>query len=88
MKGKCVVWFCFFFVCFFFCDLSKAFDRVWYKGLLFKLQTYGIDGNMLEWFTSCLKNREQKVMYRNMLSSTKFIHAGVPQGSVLGPLLF
>ena len=74
--------------CMIFCDLSKAFDRVWHKGLLFKLQTYGVTGNLLEWFKSYLSDRKQKVMYKNLLSSSKTINAGVPQGSVLGPLLF
>ena len=71
-----------------FCDLSKAFDRVWHKGLLFKLETYGISGGLLDWFNSYLCNRTQKVMYKDILSSTSCIKAGVPQGSVLGPLLF
>ena len=50
-------------VCFFFCDLSKAFGRVWHEGLLFKLQTYEINGNLLQWFKDYLYNRQQKVMY-------------------------
>ena len=74
--------------CMIFCDLSKAFDRVWHKGLLFKLQTYGVTGNLLEWFKIYLSDRKQKVMYKNVLSSSKTINTGVPQGSVLGPLLF
>lgn len=70
------------------CDLSKAFDRVWHKGLLFKLQTYGIKGNLLRWFQSYLVNRTQRVVYRDSYSSVNTLYAGVPQGSVLGPLLF
>lgn len=69
-------------------DLSKAFDRVWHKGLIYKLDMYGISGNMLDWFESYLSNRTQKVMYRNIFSSVGHVKAGVPQGSVLGPLLF
>ena len=74
--------------CMAFCDLSKAFDTVWHKGLLFKLQTYGITGNLLEWFRSYLLDRKHKVMYKNLLSPSNTINAGVLQGSVLGPLLF
>lgn len=74
--------------CIVFCDLSKAFGRVWHKGLLFKLETYGITGNVLQWFKSYLCNRSQKVMYKDVLSSNSCIKSGVPQGSVLGPLLF
>ena len=74
--------------CMIFCDLSKAFDHVWHKGLLFKLQSYGVSNNLLQWFESYLNSRSQRVLYRNILSDYKFLHAGVPQGSVLGPLLF
>ncbi len=63
--------------CMIFCYLSKAFDRVWHKGLLFKLHTYGITGNLFKWFNSYLVNRKQKVMYREVLSSTKPVNAGV-----------
>lgn len=79
------------FCCMVFCDLSKAFDRVWHIGLIYKLNTpgmYGISGNMLDWFESYLSNRTQMVMYRNIFSSIGHVKAGVPQGSVLGPLLF
>ena len=76
------------FCCMVFCDLSKAFDRVWHKGLLFKLKTYGLCGNILTWIESYLCNRRQKVMYKDIFSSNRNINAGVPQESVLGPLLF
>lgn len=49
---------------------------------------YGIDGKMYIWLKIYLANRTQPVMYKNIFSSTAPIHAGVPQGSVLGPLLF
>ena len=74
--------------CITFCDVSKAFDRVWHRGLLLKLEGYGIIGNLLSWFSSYIDNRSQKVCYRNSSSSSQFTYAGVPQGSVLGPLLF
>lgn len=76
------------FCCMVFCDLSKAFDRVWHKGLIYKLYMYGISGNMLDWFERFLSNRTQKVMYRNIFSSVGHVKACVPLGSVLGPLLF
>ena len=71
-----------------FCDISKAFDRVWHKGVLFKLQQMGINGGLLEWFKSYLTNRKQKVVIRGQSSEEVSINAGVPQGSILGPLLF
>ena len=71
-----------------FLDISKAFDRVWHKGLLFKLKSVGISGNLLNWFTNYLSDRYQRVCIRNATSSWKKISAGVPQGSILGPLLF
>ena len=74
--------------CIAFCDVSKAFDRVWHRGLIHKLEGYGISGNLLAWFSSYISNRSQKVCYKNSVSSSQNIYAGVPQGSVLGPLLF
>ncbi|PJE78081.1 hypothetical protein CI610_02987 [invertebrate metagenome] len=71
-----------------FCDFSKAFDRVWHKGLLHKLNNYGISGPLLRWITSYLSNRKQSVFINDSISSRKTINAGVPQGSVLGPLFF
>ena len=76
------------FSCIVFCDVSKAFDRVWHKGLLFKLRQNGIDGKLLEWLNSYLSQRKQKVCFKSCYSGLKSIFAGVPQGSVLGPLLF
>ena len=71
-----------------FCDVSKAFDRVWHKGLLFKLNSVGINGTLLQWFTDYLKDRKQRVVLPGVSSDWCFIKAGVPQGSILGPLLF
>ena len=71
-----------------FLDISKAFDKVWHKGLIFKLQSIGISGNLLEWFTDYLANRKQRVCLNGHASSWKIPNAGVPQGSILGPLLF
>ena len=71
-----------------FCDISKAFDRVWHEGLLYKPERMGISGALLLWFKSYISNRKQKVIIENSSSKTGDIQAGVPQGSVLGPLLF
>ena len=66
-----------------FCDVSKAFDRVWHKGLIFKLKQLG-----LQWVSDYLSDGKQKVVIRNCPSSLRSVNAGVRQGSVLGPLLF
>ncbi|MES9992730.1 MAG: reverse transcriptase family protein, partial [Candidatus Thiodiazotropha sp.] len=71
-----------------FCDVSKAFDRVWHRGLLYKLHSVGINGSLLHWFTDYLRNRTQRVVLPGASSNWKPINAGVPQGSILGPLLF
>ena len=71
-----------------FCDVSKAVDRVWYKGLLYKLNRAGISGTLLSWFTNYLSNRKQRVVLPGTSLSWKPIKAVVPQGSILGPLLF
>ena len=71
-----------------FCDISKAFDRVWHKGLLFKLKQAGISGKLQDWFQNYLNNRKQRVCVDGSTSGWTIISAGVPQGSILGPLLF
>ena len=71
-----------------FLDLKKAFDTVNHKILFKKLFAYGIRGNILKWFESYLPNRSQFIMYDNIQSETRSIKCGVPQGSILGPLLF
>ena len=73
---------------FIFCDISKAFDKVWHDGLLFKLRKIGIKNNLLSWFNSYLSNRKQRVITEGFSSNWENTQAGVPQGSVLGPYLF
>ena len=71
-----------------FLDISKAFDRVWHAGLLDKLKGSGIRGRLLLWLKSYLTDRQQRVTINGARSPWGKILAGVPQGSVLGPLLF
>lgn len=70
------------------CDLSKAFDRVWHVGFIQKLRSYGISGKVLDWVKDYISNRQQVVFINNETSNYGDIKAGVPQGSVLDPLLF
>ena len=70
------------------CDISSAFDRVWHRGLLYKLECAGICHPLLPWFENYLSKRSQQVVIQGESSSCQAINAGVPQGSVLGPLLF
>ena len=76
------------FACMVFCVVSKAFDRAWHKGLIFKLKQLGIDGDVLKLVSNYLDNRQQRVVIKSSKSSFRSTNAGVPQGSVLGPLLF
>ena len=67
-----------------FCDISKTFDRVWHEGLIKKLKSYGISGDLLIWFKNYILNdRKQFVFVNNELSDSDLVKAGVPQGSVL-----
>ena len=70
-----------------FLDISKASDRVWQEGLLYKLESLGISGN-LNLFRSFLNDRHQRVVLNGQLSDWTTTLARVPQGSILGPLLF
>ena len=69
-------------------DISKAFDKVWHAGLIHKLCGYGINGHLLDLIRSFLSNRQLKVVLDGQESACYSINAGVPQGSVLGPILF
>ena len=69
-------------------DFRKAFDLVSHKHLLYKMSKYGITNQILNWVTAFLSHRNQKVVIRGNSSELFDITSGVPQGSVLGPILF
>ena len=71
-----------------FLDVSKAFDKVWHKGIIYKLRQYVFTGNLFALLTDFLSNRKQRVVLNGQHSSWADIKAGVPLGSILGPLLF
>ena len=71
-----------------FCDIKKAFDRVWHAGLLHKLNACGISDTLLDWFKDYLSQRRQRIVLPGVYSEWAYTKAGVPQGSVVGPLLF
>ena len=71
-----------------FLDISKAFDRVWHKGLIYKLKQNGILGKLLNLIIDFLSNRKQRVVLNGKYPSWTNIEAGVPQGSILEPLFF
>ena len=69
-------------------DISKAFDRVWHAGLLHKLKSYGISGQIFGLISSVLSNRQLRVVLDGKSSQEYPVNAGVPQGSILGPTIF
>ena len=71
-----------------FLDLSKAFDRVWHDGLLYKLKSNTIDSNLFKLIKLSLNNRCQRLVLNSQSSVWKLVTAGVPQGSILDPLFF
>ena len=71
-----------------FLDISEAFDRVWHDVLIFKLQENGISDELLLLLKYFLKSRKQRVVLKGQHSSWRDVSAGVPQGSILGPLFY
>ena len=71
-----------------FLDISKAFDKVWHEGLIFKLKQNGISGKLLHLIKDFLSHRKQHVVLDGQCSSLMEVQTGVPQGSILGPLFF
>ena len=69
-----------------FLDLSKAFDKVWHDGLIYKLASLSISGDLLKLVQNYLDNRFQRVLLNDQTSEWKPVKAGVSQGSILGPL--
>ena len=71
-----------------FLDISKAFDKVWHEGVIFILEQNDISGDLLNILIDFASNRKQKVVLNGQVSAWANLDAGVPQGSILGPLLF
>ena len=71
-----------------FLDISKVFDKVWHEGLIFKLKSKSIEGELLPLLRNYLQNREQRAVLNRQTSEWRKINSEVPQGLGLGPLLF
>ena len=71
-----------------FLDISKVFDKVWHDGLIFRMRQNGISGRLLKLFQNYVNNRKQRVVLNGFPADYSTVESGVPQGSVLGPLLF
>ena len=74
-RGKQISWV-------FFCDFSKAFDKIWHRGLIHKMNYYGINGPLIKWFGNYVYQRKQKVINRTTSSTVCEVSARVSQGSV------
>ena len=69
-------------------DMAKAFDKVPHEKLLYKLEMVGVRGQLLAWFRSYLTNRRHRTVIEGYASDRRYVPPGVPQGSIIGPLLF
>jgi retron-type reverse transcriptase len=74
--------------CVIFFDISKAFDKVWHNGLLFKMISHKFDKYIISWVNEFSNERNFQIKINNILSEESQIEVGVPQGGVLSPILF